>query len=131
MVAPFHGFNVWLLPITLSTFGPDATYSLRTGYMLYALYAVILSAMLTMILVSPRKERLSSGVDMALGACLYVLGLVGTGWSTDCGFETGILLSQILLCGTGAGISMFLVQICTRGLRLQYCTAVDKNSDRK
>ena len=51
---PLYGFNVWLLPICLEIYGPDAQYSMSNGMVLYAFTAQVISAAIICLLFSKK-----------------------------------------------------------------------------
>lgn len=111
VTGPFYGFNVWLLPLTLRFYGPDAVHRMSHGVVLYAFSSAAVSASLVMAVSAPFLPALSSGLCLAAATVLYAAGLALTGLASARGSEAGVFLSQLLLCGPGAGLCMFVVQM--------------------
>lgn len=115
--APAYGFNVWLLPVSLSLYGPDAIYSMSDGIILYSFSCQTLMCGLMMEALSSKMRQWKTGVACAAAIVIYPLGLVISGlslqYASGSAAEAGFFLSQCLGCGTGLALAWYPAQIGT------------------
>jgi len=114
--APAYGFNVWLLPVSLSLYGPDAIYSMSNGIILYSFSCQTLMCGFITELLSSKMRQSHTSVTCAAATIIYPLGLVLSGLSLQyasagTAAEVGFFLSQSLVCGTGLALAWYPAQI--------------------
>ena len=112
-----YGFNVWLLPVSLALYGPDAIYSMRNSVVLLSFSSQMIMGALIMETMPAKLMSIPTHVACAVSAILYPLGVVLSGvslqYSTGRWAEVGLFLSQFLFCGTGLAVSWFSSQVKT------------------
>eukprot|EP00985_Skeletonema_marinoi_P018783 scaffold10594_cov162-Skeletonema_marinoi.AAC.10 len=113
--APAYGFNVWLLPVSLSLYGSDAIYSMANGIILYSFSCQTLMCGFITELLSSKMRQLHTSVTCAAATIIYPLGLVLSGlslqYASGTAAEVGFFLSQSLVCGTGLALAWYPAQI--------------------
>jgi len=101
----FYGFNVYILPITMSMFGDDVNYTLRTGQILYAFSISTFTMILPMYHIAKYMTDVGAVRVYAVGVVLYVLALVLAGLSNRYRSVWGFWLSVGILSGFATGFT--------------------------
>jgi hypothetical protein len=106
-----YGFNVWVLPITMHTFGDDAIYSMQTGQILYAFSMPILVSVLMMPILATEMVKMGTRQTTLFGLVIYLLGLILGGVSIENNCIWGFWLSISVVSGIGNGMIYYPVAI--------------------
>lgn len=101
---PLYGFNVWLLPICLEIYGPEAQYTMRNGMVLYAFTVQVLSAAITCLLFSTKLVNYSSGQLMLICTVYFNLSLVLCGVCVWYQSDWGLFLVMFFFTGPARAI---------------------------
>lgn len=109
----FYGFNVWLLPISLELYGPNALYTMRNGLVLYAFTCSGFLANVTQLYSAPHVTKWSSGVVTLVGILTNAIALVISGICVTYKSEAGLFLSQFFLQGLALALLGYFTQIKT------------------
>ena len=75
------GFNVWLLPVSLSLYGPNAIFSMANGIILYSFACQTLMCGFVTELLSQKMRQSHTSVTSTASTIIYPLGLVMSGLS--------------------------------------------------
>jgi len=113
-----YGFNVWLLPLSLSLYGQDATYSLRNGVVLYS-FSAILPATAFFVLTLPKQLlTMSTGLLQLIATILFLVMSILSGICIHFKSDIGLFFTQLLLSGIpGATGSLVTVIIAVTWYR--------------
>ena len=109
----FYGFNVWLLPISLELYGPNALYTMRNGVVLYAFTCSGFFSNVAQFYSAPHVTEWSSGMVTLVGIVLNAIALVVSGISVTYRSEVGLFLSQFFLQGLALALLGYFTQIKT------------------
>ena len=109
----FYGFNVWLLPISLELYGPNALYTMRNGLVLYAFTCSGFLANVTQLYSAPHVTEWSSGMVTLVGIVTNSIALVISGVCVTYKSEAGLFLSQFFLQGLALALLGYFTQIKT------------------
>ena len=101
---PLYGFNVWLLPICLEIYGPDAQYTMRNGLVLYAFTTQVISAAIICLLFSKKLVNWSSGQLMLISTLCFNLALVLCGVCVWYQSDWGLFLVMFFVTGPSRAI---------------------------
>ena len=101
---PLYGFNVWLLPICLEIYGPDAQYTMKNGMVLYAFTAQVISAAIICLLFSKKLVNWSSGQLMLISTFCFNLALVLCGVCVWYQSDWGLFLVMFFVTGPSRAI---------------------------
>jgi len=113
-----YGFNVWLLPLSLSLYGQDAIYSLRNGVVLYS-FSAILPATAFFVLTLPKQLlTMSTGLLQLIATILFLVMAILSGICIHFKSDIGLFFTQLLLSGIpGATGSLVTVIIAVTWYR--------------
>ena len=94
-----YGFNIWLLPLSLSLYGQDATYSRRNGVVLYS-FSAVLPATAVFVLSLP-KQLLTMSTDLLqlIETILFLVMAILSGVCIHFKSDVGLFFTQLLLSG--------------------------------
>lgn len=99
MAGPLYGFNVWVLPLCMEIYGPDALYTMRNSLVLLSFSIGWFGCMPFLAFLPQKLLSYSSGQMLLISSCIYNFGLVICGVAVHFRSDVGLLFAQLLLCG--------------------------------
>ena len=92
-----YGFNVWLLPLSLSLYGQDATYSMRNGVVLYSFSAVLPATAVFVLSLPKQLLTMSTGLLQLIATILFLVMAILSGVCIHFKSDVGLFFTQLLL----------------------------------
>ena len=120
-----YGFNIWLLPLSLSLYGQDATYSRRNGVVLYSFSAVLPATAVFVLSLPKQLLTMSTGLLQLIATILFLVMAILSGVCIHFKSDVGLFFTQLLLSGipgaTGSLVNTVIVVTWYLG-HLFFCT---------